>query len=61
MTNLDKLLNPIDNLIKVLNSEVISCEMCIYKEHPTMCSIPNCKSGIKQWLESEVDTEIESQ
>lgn len=42
----------IDELILLLN-----CKCCIYQYDNMHCGNMDCKKGVKQWLESEVENE----
>lgn len=64
MTNLEKLIETLQNApieetaCFIVNNAETSCHFCIYEN--TTCEmvddyIADCKGGIKQWLESEVE------
>ena len=58
MTNLEKL-QSLDSkdFASILDGDKISCEYCLYNKgkFSDKCSIVNCKQGIAEWLESEVE------
>ena len=61
MTNLEKLIETLQNAPTektacfIANNIYDACNMCIYLKECTAGVEYDCKQGIKQWLESEVE------
>lgn len=57
MTNYERIKNmSVEEMVDFLESVDVCCDLCT-RQYEEVCLTPDCKYRIKQWLESEVETE----